>query len=310
MKVLVTGKNGLCGSSIMRLSAHYPQYTFNFIGREYGDLTDELNVREMYDVEQPDYVIHTAAKVGGIGGNEAGHAQYFRDNLLMNTHMIHQAYLHDVQKMIVFSSVCVFPDDLAELQEDKMHDGPVYNSNFAYGYAKRMVDIQIRAYKKQYCITNYCSVIPGNIYGPSDMYNIENGHVLPSLIHKLYLAKRDNTEWTIWGDGLSLREFIYVDDLSRVVINLLSKQQLPERLICSGDKEYSIKEIVEKLAKIADFPVDRIVWDTTKPNGQRSRPSNLAELYNQFPDMWFYNIDKGLKNSYDWFVENYEVARK
>jgi GDP-L-fucose synthase len=191
-----------------------------------------------------------------------------------------------------------------------MHDGPVYSSNFAYGYAKRMVDIQIQAYKKQYKITNYCSIIPGNIFGPQDNYNIEHGHVIPSLIHKLCLAKKNNTNWNIWGDGKSLREFIYVDDLAKVVIELLDKDTLPDKLICSGPIQYSIKEIVEKLAKVTDFPLNKIVWDKTKPNGQRSRPSNLSILYKYFPNIVFTNIDTGLKLSYEWLEQNYNIARK
>ncbi len=305
--VLITGANGLCGNAIRRLALKY-LYKFIYITHQDADLTKEDVVLDIYNDYKPNYVIHTAAKVGGIGGNEAGHGDFFHDNILINTHMIHYAKEFNVEKMIAFSSVCVFPDDLAKLQEDRMHDGPVYASNFAYGYAKRMVDIQIQAYKQQFGITNYCSVIPGNIWGPNDLYNIKTGHVIPSLIHKLFLAEQDDTDFIVWGDGKSLREFIYVDDLAKIVLDMLSFDKLPERLIVSGPIQYSIREIVEKLLDISGFS-GILKYDTSKPNGQRSRPSDLSLFYSYFPNFSFTNIDKGLKESYKWFCNNYPNIR-
>ena len=243
-KILITGGNGLCGKALQSVlkteknvfgrwknfpcgkpttesgyqptQIDSPTACYYFVGREYGDLTILNNVKNMYDDISPDYVIHTAAEVGGIGGNEAHHGEFFYNNVLMNAYMIDQAYRHNVEKMIVFSSVCVFPDGQPKLKEETMHDGPVFSSNFAYGHAKRMVDIQIQAYEKQYGIKNYCSVIPGNIFGPQDSYNIEFGHVIPSLIHKIYLAKQNHTDFSVWGNGSAKREFIYVNDLANI----------------------------------------------------------------------------------------------
>ena len=307
-KILITGANGLCGNALKRqyTTARHP-YHICFIGREYGDLTILNNVKKMYDEIQPNYVIHTAAEVGGIGGNEAHHAEFFYNNILMNTYMIDQARQHNVEKMIVFSSVCVFPDG-HELTEDIMHDGPVFSGNFAYGHAKRMVDIQIQAYQKQYGIKNYCSVIPGNIFASHDAYNIDFGHVIPSLSHKIFVAKENREDFVVWGDGSAKREFIYADDLARVIYGLLEKEELPLRIIVSGPKQYSIKEMVEKLVEIAEFD-GNVVWDTTKPNGQHARPSNLSLLYSLFPDFKFTNIDEALKLSYDWLVEHYPHVR-
>jgi GDP-L-fucose synthase len=305
-KILITGANGLCGNALKRLGDNY-QYCCHFIGREFGDLTILDNVQDMYNATQPDYVVHTAAEVGGIGGNEAHHGEFFYNNILMNAYMIDQARRYNVEKMIVFSSVCVFPDGQT-LTEDNMHNGPVYSSNFAYGHAKRMVDIQIQAYQKQYGIKNYCSVIPGNIFATHDAYNTEYGHVIPSLIHKLYLAKNNNTDFVVWGDGSAKREFIYADDLARVIYGLLDMHKLPLRLIVSGPKQYTIKEIVHKLVRIANFS-GKVVWDKTKPNGQHSRPSDLSLLYSLFPHFEFSGIDQSLETSYNWFVENYPNVR-
>ncbi len=305
--ILITGANGLCGNALIRLAQKNPQYEYKAVGRQFGDLTKIENVCEMYGYTCPDYVVHTAAEVGGIGGNEAHHAEFFYNNILMNTYMIDQARQHNVEKMIVFSSVCVFPDG-HPVREDTMHEGPVFGGNFAYGHAKRMVDIQIQAYQKQYGIKNYCSVIPGNIFGLADAYNIDFGHVIPALIHKIYLAKKNNEDFVVWGDGSAKREFIYADDLAKAIFGLLEKDELPLRLIVSGPKQYTIKEVVKKLVKVADFKGE-IIWDETKPNGQHARPSNLSLLYSIFPNFEFTDLDEALELSYDWFVENYPNAR-
>lgn len=309
MRVLVTGGDGLVGNSIRECAIEQNEHDFYFSSRKDADLRNQYDVQTLFDAIKPDYVIHTAAKVGGIGGNEAQHGSFFYDNILINTYVINEAMRHNVKKLIAFSSVCVFPDNLAHLQEDKMHDGPAYASNFAYAYAKRMVDVQIQAYKKQYGIKNYCSVIPGNIFGEHDYYNTQYGHVIPSLLHKLYLAKQNNTDFTIWGDGKSLREFLYVKDVSKILVRLLALDEIPDRLIISGEKQYSISEIVDILVKVSDF-TGNVVYDTTKPNGQRARPSDLTKLKTLYPDMKYTDLEKALKKSWDWLVNNYNKARK
>lgn len=303
MKLLITGADGLVGTALRRLA---PDAIF--ITRKEADLTSEQDVMGIYGRHHPDYVIHAAAKVGGIGGNMAGHADYFYQNIIMNSHMIHYANLFDVKKMLVFSSVCVFPDGIEILREDLMHKGEPFTGNFAYAHAKRMVDIQIQAYRSQYGVKNFCSIIPGNIFGINDLYNLKHGHVLPSLMHKLYLAKRDNTPLRVWGDGESRREFIYADDLARYLLKILELDEIPPRIIISGEKEYSIREIVDKLCFIAEFNGE-VIYETDKPNGQRSRPSDLS-LLRSLIDLNPTSIDTALLSSYLWFESNYEKARK
>lgn len=309
-KLLITGSKGLAGSSLLRMQDQYPQYEFITADRSFADLTKEEDVSELFAKVRPTHVIHTAAAVGGIGGNAKSHGRFFRDNILMNTHVIHYAMITNVQKLIAFSSVCAYPDDLRVLQEDKMHLGPVYPSNQYYGYAKRMVDVQIRAYKAQYGIKNYCSVTMGNVAGKFDNFNIESGHVIPVLMHKLYLAKQDNTDFKIWGDGQSLREFLSIDDAAKCCLGLLDLDEVPERIIVSGEKEVSIKEMVDLLIKVADFPADRVVYETDKPNGQRSRPSDKTIFNQYFPNFQYTPAEVWLKDMWLWFCENYEVARK
>ncbi|KKL51104.1 hypothetical protein LCGC14_2298810, partial [marine sediment metagenome] len=214
-RILVTGSGGLLGLAFRTIEANFPDYDFQFATRSDGDLTNRDQVRALYRGFRPDYVIHAAAKVGGIGLNRSRPAELFYENILMNSHMIHFAYEFEIEKIVCYTSVCAFPDDAKVLKEDLQQSGKPFDDNFAYGYAKRMVDIQIRAYRNQYGV-NYCSVIPTNLYGPNDSFSLSNGHVIASLIHKCYLAKRDNSTLTIWGDGSPLREFIYSEDLARL----------------------------------------------------------------------------------------------
>jgi GDP-L-fucose synthase len=291
------------------LSSEFNDFLFFYVGREDADLTKEEEVSKLFDKIKPDYVIHAAARVGGIGRNLNTPAQQFRDNILMNTNIIHSSFLNNVQKLIVFSSACVFPADSEYLSEDIMHNSPPFDAHFAYAYAKRMADVQILAYTKQYGDLNYCSVIPSNIFGENDNYNLEDGHVIPSLIHKLYLAKKENKELICWGDGSSIREFIYSKDLALVCLKLLSsEQQMPKKLIVSGDNEHSIKEMVDKLCEVADY--HKVLWDTSKPNGQKRRKSNKELFYATLPNFRFTNLEESLERSYNWFVENYNNTRK
>lgn len=306
MKILVTGSQGLCGSALKEESINY-DHEYYFATSSY-DLRDKKNVEDLFDKVKPQIVIHTAAKVGGIGGNEAMHESFFYDNIIMNANIIRCSIEHDIKKMFAFSSVCVFPHDLSLLEEDKMHDGPVFEANFAYGYAKRMVDIHIKAAKKQHKINNWCSIIPGNIFGKNDMFSIKYGHIIPSLIHKLYLAKYNKMDFIVWGDGKSLREFIFVNDLAKIILELIPNNELPDKIIVSGRHQHSIKEIVDMLVEIANFN-GMVIWDPTKPNGQRSRPSSKKIIDNLLPNFQYTNIYKALKDTWEWFERNYPNVR-
>jgi GDP-L-fucose synthase len=306
MKVLVTGAYGLAGSAIRR-AAQFSHHDFVFCGRSHADLRDWTSTNDLISYEKPDYVINCAARVGGIAGNMAMHADFLYDNLMMNANVLKSCAENGVKKVLSFSSVCVFPDDLALLEEDKMHTGPVYENNFAYGYAKRIVDIHITALRKQYGVTNYCSVIPSNIFGPNDQFDLEYGHVVPSLIHKFYLAKQNGTAVTVWGDGRSLREFMYIDDLADCLLALLDKPSIPQRLNITGEKEQSIKEVVEALVDVTGY--DNVAWDLSKPNGQRCRPTSKARFREYFPDFQYTPIQEGLYKTWNWFCENYPNVR-
>lgn len=308
-KILILGSNGLCGSALKEESVNYPQYDFYFATRDDADLTSQEQVNCLFLTQNPDIIINTSARVGGIGGNLAMAEEFFYDNILINAHVIRAAIENKVEKLFAFSSVCVFPNDLSLLEEDKMHSGEPYDSNFSYAYAKRMIDVHIRAAERQYGIKNYVSVIPGNIFGKHDMFSIEHGHVLPSLISKLYNAKKNNEVLKVWGDGKSMREFIYVNDLARAILELTSLDNLPNKIIVSGQREYSIKEIVHSLCSVARYYDDKVEWDLDKPNGQRSRPTSKKVLNSLLPDFKYTDIEQALEITWDWFEQNYPNVR-
>ena len=300
MKLLVTGGTGLVGSAI---SADIK------ISSKDVNLKDLHETNAAFKVLNPTHVIHCAGKVGGLGGNLNAKGEYYYDNIMINTNVIEACRICGVEKLICFLSTCVFPDKTTyPLTENMIHLGEPHNSNFGYAYAKRMADIQIRAYKEQYGL-NYISVIPTNIYGPNDNFNIENGHVLPSLIHKCYLAKKNNTDFEVWGSGTPLREFIYSKDVAKICKLLLERYNGEEPIILSSSIEYSIKQIVEIIVKLMDFK-GNIKWLSNKPDGQYRKPADNSKLLSIIPDFKFTPIEVGLKETINWFITNYEQIRK
>ena len=217
--------------------------------------------------------------------------------------------VHNVKKLVCFLSTCVFPNDVEyPLTEKKIHLGPPHSTNDSYSYAKRMADIQIRAYREQYGL-NYVSVIPTNIYGPNDNFDLANGHVVPSLIHKCYLAKKNNTPFKIWGSGKPLREFIFSKDVGRLTKWVLENYEEEEPIIFSTSKEVSIKDVVDLIVKHMSFNGE-VIWESDKPDGQFRKPSDNSKLLSYLPDFKFTSLDDGLKETIDWFISNYENCRK
>jgi GDP-L-fucose synthase len=300
--ILVTGGNGLVGSE--------------FIGDQYFKPTSKdvdfritTEVNTLIGLNDFDGVIHCAAKVGGVGGNMKYKGEFFYDNIMMNTNVIESSRLFGVKKLVAFLSTCIFPNDIDyPLNEKKIHLGPPHFSNDAYAYAKRMVEVQIKSYNEQYGL-NYKSVIPTNIYGPKDNYNIENGHVIPSLIHKCYLARENKTDFSIWGSGNPLREFIFSRDVSKLTEWVLENYEENEPIILSTSEEISIKDIVGIIVELMNFK-GNVVFDDTKPDGQFRKPSDNSKIKSYLPNFKFTPFYDGLKETIDWFENNYESVRK
>ena len=300
MKTLITGGGGLVGSAMkseLKLT------------REFCDLTDRKQTESLFKTIRPEGVIHCAGKVGGIGGNSNYKGEYFYDNLMVNTNVIEASRKAGVTRLVAFLSTCVFPDKVnCPLTIDQIHTGVPHISNDAYSYAKRMADVQINAYREQYGI-NYTSIIPSNIYGPNDNFSLEHGHVMPMLIHKLYLAKKNKTDFTVWGSGKPLREFIYSKDVARLAEWTLENYEGTEPLIFSGDEEISIKELVDIL--VAEFKFKgKVIFDESKPDGQFKKPSDNSKIKELYPEFEYTPLEVGVKETVNWFIENYETSRK
>jgi GDP-L-fucose synthase len=300
-KILVTGGHGLVGHE--------------FVGNKYYKPTSkEYNLKNTEDVNRLmlkrfDSVIHTAGKVGGLGGNMNHKGEFFYDNIMINTNVIESARISGVKNLVAFLSTCVFPDNIEyPLTEKKIHLGPPHFSNDAYAYSKRMVDVQIRAYREQYGL-NYKSVIPTNIYGPNDNYDIKNGHVVPSLIHKCFLARENKTPLTIWGSGNPLREFIFSRDVAVLSEWVLYNYNDNEPIILSTSEEISIKEVVGIIVEIMNFK-GKVVFDTSKPDGQFRKPSDNSKIKNHLPNFKFTDLFHGLKETIEFFEKNYNILRK
>jgi len=298
-KLMVTGGKGLVGSSIecdIRLGSEF-------------DLRDSKICDDLFFKIKPLNVIHCAGKVGGLGGNMNYKGEFFYDNIMINTNVIECCRKHGVKKLVSFLSTCVFPAEVDyPLTEKKIHLGEPHFSNYPYAYAKRMADVQLRAYREQYGL-NYVSVIPTNIYGPKDNFNLENGHVIPSLIHKCYLAKKNGDDFKVWGSGKPLREFIYSKDVGVLTEWVLENYDEEEPLIISNSEEVSINKVVELIVKYMDFR-GNVIWQDDKPDGQFRKPSDNSKLLSYLPDFKFTPIEEGLKETIEWFNKNYNNCRK
>lgn len=299
MNTLVTGGSGLVGSAIE--SNFKPS-------SEYVNLMNVEDIIRYITRNKIDSIIHCAAKVGGIKANSDHLGEFFYKNVIMNTNLLHAAHEAGVKKVVSFMSTCVFPDDVEyPLTPCQIHMGEPHPSNYAYAYAKRMLEVQSRAYRDQYG-SNFITVIPCNIYGPNDNFNLDSGHVIPSLIHKCYLAKQNNTDFEIWGTGRAYREFIYSKDVAYIAQWVLENYDSYEPLIISPDEEICIATIAQEIAWRMGFE-GNIVYNGMR-DGQLKKPSNNMTLKHLLPDYKFVPIEVGLRRTIEWFIENYEKARK
>jgi GDP-L-fucose synthase len=299
MKTLVTGGSGLVGSAIE--SEFKPS-------SEYVNLMHVEDIIRYITQNKIDSIIHCAAKVGGIKANSEQLGEFYYQNIIMNSNVLEAARLTNTKKVVSFMSTCVFPNEVIyPLSIDQIHNGEPHPSNYAYAYAKRMLEVQSRAYREQYGC-NFVTVIPCNIYGPNDNFNLDSGHVIPSLIHKCYLAKKNNTDFEIWGTGRAYREFIYSEDVANISQWVLENYDSPEPLIISPDEEISIATLAQEIAWRMGY--EGSIYYNQKMDGQLRKPSDNSKLKYLLPEYKYTPIQEGIQKSIDWFMENYEKARK
>lgn len=306
--VLVTGGTGLVGNAIKSIRKSYPDYEFVFISSKDFDLLKMDQTMSMFKTFKPTYVIHLAACVGGLYKNMNKNVEMFEKNVIINYNVIHCAHKYGVKKLIACLSTCIYPDEVTyPIEEEMLHKGPPHNSNYGYAYAKRMLEVHCRLYNESYG-DNFVCVIPTNIYGPHDNFDLEEGHVLPSLIHRCFLAKQKGENFIVRGTGKPLRQFIYSEDLARLMVNMLSSTN-KENVIMSPDEEaeVSIENVARTIARCYDYE-DKLVFDEKYADGQYKKTvsnKKLMEILKRdCSNFSFTSLEDGIQRTVKWFNEN------
>tara|TARA_R110002020_G_scaffold241567_5_gene454785 strand:+ start:7875 stop:8807 length:933 start_codon:yes stop_codon:yes gene_type:complete len=303
-KILVTGGSGMLGKAIHNILPNAI-----YLSSKDADLTNPTATNAIFDKHKPNLVIHLAGRVGGIKANMDNLGKFYHDNIQINTNVLEASRIHNVEKVISMLSTCVYPNKSDyPLREETIHDGPPHYSNYAYAYAKRMVDVQSRAYREQYGC-NFITAIPNNMFGPYDNFDLEDSHVIPALVRKIYEAKKFGKQVVLWGDGSPLREFTYSPDMAKIVLFVLKNYNSAEPLNIGNTNEFSIKEIAKMVCSIYDYN-DEIIWDSTGPPGQFRKPSSNEKLLHLgWKEDNFTEMTNSLEQVCQWFEKNYHTAR-
>ena len=306
MKVLVTGGTGMVGKAFNHIET---EHELTLVGSRQYNLESWRDTRLMIETHAPDVIIHLAAKVGGIKANMNHQGDFYKNNIMINTNVLEAAQRLKVEKVISLLSTCVYPDNANyPLTEDQIHNGPPHHSNFGYAYAKRMLEVQSRAYRQQHG-RNYITAIPNNLFGEHDSFDLENSHVIPAIIRKIYEAKLNNEAVVLWGDGSPLREFTYSKDLADILLFLLDNYNESEPINIGNTQEISIKQVAEIIANILNFK-GNIIWDTTKPAGQYRKPSDNSKLLELgWREENYTEFEKALTNTCKWVILKYPNIR-
>ncbi|XP_043290106.1 probable GDP-L-fucose synthase [Venturia canescens] len=314
--ILVTGGSGLVGKAIQTVvsAESRSDEKWIFIGSKDADLCDKQSTLRLFEKYRPTHVIHLAAMVGGLFHNMNHNLDFLRNNLHINDNVLQSAHETNVIKVVSCLSTCIFPDKTTyPIDETMVHNGPPHPSNYGYSYAKRLIDIANRGYHQQHNRI-YTSVIPCNVFGPHDNFNSEASHVIPGLMRKLYdLMKNGNTEdmeFKVMGSGKPLRQFIYSLDLAKLFVWVLREYNSVEPIILSVDEteEVTIARVAECLVQAFGFK-GKIVFDTTAADGQYKKTASNAKLRAFLPDFKFTPFDQAIRESVDWYRENYNQAR-
>lgn len=307
-KIYVSGSTGLVGSAIVRQLKLEGYSNIITKTRRELDLTDQFSVERFFDIERPDYVFLAAAKVGGINYNKTYPADFITENLQIQTNVIKSSFDYNVRKLLFLGSSCIYPKITPQpIKEEYLLSGPLEATNDAYAIAKIAGLTMCKKYKQQYGF-NCISLMPTNLYGIEDRFNVEHGHVIPGLMNKFIKAKENNSPFVVcWGDGSPTREFMLSDDLADACVFLMNNYDSEDIINVGVSNEITMKELSEKLKDLVGFEGD-IIWDISKPNGTPRRALDCSKLTSLG---WTpkYSLDEGLKITLDWFMKNRETCK-
>ena len=303
-KVFIAGSQGMVGSAIRRNLEEKNYNGIYWVRRKNCDLRNRVQVEAYFQQSQPEYVFLAAAKVGGIGANSKYPAEFIYDNLMIQTNIIDAAYRHGVKKLVFLGSSCIYPKfPKMPITEDQLLTGSLEGSNDAYAIAKIAGIKMCQAYRKQYGF-NAISLMPTNLYGPGDNFDLENSHVLPALIAKFHgsLEKSKHWEVALWGDGTPMREFLHVDDLAEAAVTCMQKYDSEEIINVGTGEDVTIKELAETIADVVGYKND-VKWLTDKPNGTPRKVLNVDKMKSLGWEPKI-GLREGIESTYEWYKEN------
>jgi len=300
-KIFVAGHGGLVGSAILRRLKGAGYRDILLMGHKSLDLTRQKDVEAFFDKERPEYVFLAAARVGGIGANSAFPAEFIYSNLAIQTNIIHSSYLTGIKKLLFLGSSCIYPKLCPQpMKEEYLLSGYLEPSNEPYAVAKIAGIKMCQSYNRQYG-TNYISVMPTNLYGPGDNFDLKTSHVLPALIRKFHEAKMGGDKSVeIWGTGAPRREFLYVDDLADACLYLMNGYDEDDIVNVGVGKDLSIRELAEMIGEVVGFKGD-LRFDHTKPDGT---PLKLLDVSKLTALGWVAHtpLAEGIKKAYQWYL--------
>ena len=302
MTILVAGGSGLVGSAIVRELKRLNKGVVGISSKDV-DLLDRKKTFEFINNLKPTAIIDSAAKVGGIGGNNSYPVEFLSQNLQIQSNLMDAAHAAKVSKFVFLGSSCIYPKDCAQpIKEEYLLTGALEQTNSAYAVAKIAGIELIKSYRKEYGY-KWISVMPTNMYGPNDNFDLENGHVLPVLIRKFIEAKRsDSGKVTLWGSGSPLREFLHVDDLAKAIVLCMDKYDDSRQINIGSGQEVSIKDLADKISKAVGFSGE-ISWDSSKPDGTMRKILDSSKIANLG---WkpLISLDQGIASTVEWYLQN------
>ena len=298
MNILITGKSGTVGSNL--------EFGVGFSKSKY-DLRNIYHVKQLMADLHPDAIVHCAANVGGLDEHLKFKKKLFYDNIVLNTNLIESALQHKVPRVLSFLSSCIYSNDATQpYNETNIHVGEPFPDYYPYGFAKRMLEVQSRICYEEFGFKYNC-VVPTNIYGVNDNFNINTGHVIGVLIHKAYLSKQNNADFMVWGDGNQEREYLFTEDVAKLTKWCLENYLDKTPIVFSNNIKVKIKDVAQIIYDKFQLK-NKLIFNTDKPGGQKNRSLDGSKLHSLYK-IDFTSIDIGINKTIDWFLENYPNVR-